>query len=205
MIPALDVAVTGAAADRSVSRCPESQSLQNERHKRELIIQAIPNLRAFAASLTGNRVSADDLVQETLVRAIASLGTFQLGTNMGAWLFTIQRNLFFSEYRKERRLPEYYRSMEGLQSSVSHPSQFSYLELQDLRKALAALPDEQREAIILVGASGLSYDEAATICGCAAGTVKSRVSRARARLCQLLDPDSSENAGVDADALFALS
>jgi RNA polymerase sigma-70 factor (ECF subfamily) len=161
------------------------------------MIQLIPSLRAFAVSLTGSTVSADDLVQETLLRAIASFSSFEPGTNMGAWLFTILRNQVFSQYRRERRTSEYYRSLQDLQSGKIPPDQYSRLELDDLRKGLATLPREQREAIILVGASGFSYDEAAVICGCAAGTIKSRVSRARARLAQLLDPDGPNLVGPD--------
>jgi RNA polymerase sigma-70 factor (ECF subfamily) len=174
---------------------------QGEQGKREQMLQSIPSLRKFAASLTGSTVSGDDLVQETVLRALASLSHFEAGTNMDAWLFTILRHLFYSQYRKERQRADYYRSVEDLNSGQIYPDQYSHLELGDLRRALAALPDEQREAIILVGASGLSYDEAAGICGCAAGTVKSRVSRARARLGHLMDPDRVNVAGSEVNSL----
>jgi len=176
-----------------------------EQQTRETMIQLIPSLRAFAVSLTGSTVSADDLVQETLLRAIASFSSFEPGTNMGAWLFTILRNQVFSQYRRERRTTEYYRSLQDLQSGKIPPDQYSRLELDDLRKGLATLPREQREAIILVGASGFSYDEAAAICGCAAGTIKSRVSRARARLTQMLDPDGPNLVGPDAHDLATVA
>ena len=155
-----------------------------EQQTRETMIQLIPSLRAFAVSLTGSTVSADDLVQETLLRAIASFSSFEPGTNMGAWLFTILRNQVFSQYRRERRTSEYYRSLQDLQSGKIPPDQYSRLELDDLRKGLATLPREQREAIILVGASGFSYDEAAAICGCAAGTIAPTARSRERRRCR---------------------
>jgi RNA polymerase sigma-70 factor (ECF subfamily) len=189
----------GVAAGHDINLAPQDEQT------RETMIQLIPSLRAFAVSLTGSTVSADDLVQETLLRAIASFSSFEPGTNMGAWLFTILRNQVFSQYRRERRTSEYYRSLQDLQSGKIPPDQYSRLELDDLRKGLDTLPREQREAIILVGASGFSYDEAAAICGCAAGTIKSRVSRARARLAQLLDPDGPNIVGPDAQDLATVA
>jgi RNA polymerase sigma-70 factor (ECF subfamily) len=152
---------------------------------REAMLQAVPNLRAFAISLSGNVDRADDLVQETLARALAHIDSFEPGTNMQAWLFTILRNLFRSEYRKRRREVEDVegRFADGLQSQ---PDQDSKLEFADFRAALAQLPPDQREALILVGAAGFSYEEVAKICGCAIGTVKSRVNRARNRLAEML-------------------
>jgi RNA polymerase sigma-70 factor (ECF subfamily) len=195
-----------AANDADVTAAGDDLSLDfREQQTRETMIQLIPSLRAFAVSLTGSTVSADDLVQETLLRAIASFSSFEPGTNMGAWLFTILRNQVFSQYRRERRTSEYYRSLQDLQSGKIPPDQYSRLELDDLRKGLDTLPREQREAIILVGASGFSYDEAAAICGCAAGTIKSRVSRARARLAQLLDPDGPNLVGPDARDLATVA
>jgi RNA polymerase sigma-70 factor, ECF subfamily len=154
------------------------------------------SLRAFAISLSGNIDRADDLVQETLLRAIANIDSFQPGTNMSAWMFTILRNLFRSEYRKRRREVE---DTDGsyAESLKSHPEQGSRLEFQEFRGALAKLPPDQREALILVGASGFSYEEAAHICGCAVGTIKSRVNRARTRLADLLSIEGSEDFGPD--------
>src|SRR5205823_13949058 len=148
---------------------------------REAMLAAVPSLRAFAISLSGNIDRADDLVQETLLRAIANIDSFQPGTNMSAWMFTILRNLFRSEYRKRRREVE---DTDGsyAESLKSHPEQNSRLEFQEFRAALAKLPPDQREALILVGASGFSYEEAAAICECAVGTIKSRVNRARTAL-----------------------
>ena len=163
---------------------------------RDAMLAAVPSLRAFAISLSGNIDRADDLVQETLLRAIANIDSFQPGTNMSAWMFTILRNLFRSEYRKRRREVE---DTDGsyAESLKSHPEQNSRLEFQEFRTALAKLPPDQREALILVGASGFSYEEAAAICECAVGTIKSRVNRARTRLADLLPIESAEDFGPD--------
>jgi len=163
---------------------------------REAMLAAVPSLRAFAISLSGNIDRADDLVQETLLRAIANIDSFQPGTNMSAWMFTILRNLFRSEYRKRRREVE---DTDGsyAESLKSHPEQNSRLEFQEFRAALAKLPPDQREALILVGASGFSYEEAAAICECAVGTIKSRVNRARNRLADLLAIEGAEDFGPD--------
>jgi RNA polymerase sigma-70 factor (ECF subfamily) len=146
--------------------------------------------------LSGNIDRADDLVQETLLRAIANIDSFQPGTNMSAWMFTILRNLFRSEYRKRRREVE---DTDGsyAESLKSHPEQSSRLEFQEFRTALGKLPPDQREALILVGASGFSYEEAASICDCAVGTIKSRVNRARTRLADLLSIEGAEDFGPD--------
>ena len=152
---------------------------------RDLILAAVPNLRAFAVSLTNDLSRADDLVQDTLVRAWSHADHFQAGTNMTGWLFTILRNLFHSEYRRRKREVE---DADGSYAERlrSAPEQEGHLDIQDLQEALARIPVEQREALILVSAEGLSYEETAAICGCAVGTIKSRVNRARNRLVQLL-------------------
>jgi RNA polymerase sigma-70 factor, ECF subfamily len=163
---------------------------------REQVLAAVPSLRAFAISLSGNVDRADDLVQETLVRALANIGSFQPGTNMSAWLFTILRNLFRSEYRKRRREVE---DGDGSYAETlkSQPEQDGKVEFAEFRAALIKLPPDQREALILVGASGFSYEEAAAICECAVGTIKSRVNRARTRLAELMAIDSVEDFGPD--------
>src|SRR5436309_2999431 len=163
---------------------------------REAMLSAVPSLRAFAISLSGNVDRADDLVQETLLRAMANIDSFQPGTNMSAWLFTILRNLFRSEYRKRRREVE---DTDGSYAETlkSHPEQHSRVEFEEFRAALAKLPPDQREALLLVGASGFSYEEAAAICECAVGTIKSRVNRARTRLAELLAIDGVEDFGPD--------
>ena len=121
--------------------------------------------------------------QETLLRALANIDSFQPGTNMSAWLFTILRNHFRSEYRKRRREVE---DPDGSYAETlkSHPEQNGRVEFEEFRRALAKLPTDQREALVLVGASGFSYEEAAAICECAVGTIKSRVNRARTRLAE---------------------
>jgi len=156
------------------------------------LISAIPSLRAFAVSICGNSDRADDLVQETLVKAWGSLATFSEGTNLTAWLFTILRNIYYSEFRKRRReAPD----PDGLIAGrlVAPESQHAHMDFLDFRDAMQKLPLDQREALILVGASGMSYEEAAQICGCAPGTMKSRVNRARNRLSDLMSaPPTAE-------------
>jgi RNA polymerase sigma-70 factor, ECF subfamily len=170
--------------------------MNTEHPVKDSMIAAIPSLRAFAISLCGNVDRADDLVQETLMRAIAHLSSFQPGTNMSAWLFTILRNAFRSEYRKRRREVE---DADGKYADTlkSNPEQHSRVEFDEMLTALAKLPPDQREALILIGASGFSYEEAAAICECAVGTIKSRVSRARSRLAELLSIESPDEFGAD--------
>ena len=163
---------------------------------REELLGSIPNLRAFAVSLAGSSERADDLVQETLMKAWAKFDTFQEGTNLRAWLFTILRNEFYSQVRKRGREVE---DAEGTYAArlASQPAQTGHMDLSDFRTALNKLPADQREALILVGASGFSYEEAADICECAVGTIKSRVSRARTRLAELLHLEPGETYGTD--------
>src|SRR5271167_2658412 len=158
---------------------------------RDDILASVPSLRAFAISLSGNGDRADDLVQETLLRALANIDSFQPGSNLPAWLFTILRNLFRSDYRKRRREVE---DADGNYAKTlkTQPAQNSHLEFEEFRAAL-----DQREALILVGASGFSYEDAAAICGCAVGTIKSRVNRARSKLSALLYVDGAEDFGPD--------
>jgi len=149
------------------------------------LLGSIPSLRAFAVSLTQNADKADDLVQETLVKAWDKHESFQPGTNLKAWLFTILRNEFYSQMRKRGREVQ---DSDGIMTArlAVHPAQHGQLDLKDFRGALEQLPEDQREAIILIGASGFSYEEAAEICGCAVGTIKSRVARGRVALEGLL-------------------
>ncbi len=158
---------------------------------RNQMIAAIPGLRAFGMSLTARSDRADDLVQETLMKAWKHHESFQADTNMKAWLYTILRNEFYTQLRKRKREVE---DADGVYSSkvIVPAEQNGHLDMADLRIALAKLPEDQREAVILVGASGFSYEEAAEICSVAVGTVKSRVNRARARLTILLQLDDSE-------------
>ena len=166
---------------------------------RDQLLAAIPSLRAFAATLSNRPDRVDDLVQETLVKAWANLHRFTEGTSMRAWLFTILRNAFYSDFRKRRREVE---DADGAMAArlATLPGQVSHMDLQDFRSALGRLPPDQREALILVGASGFSYEEAAEICGCAIGTVKSRLNRARHGLARLLALKSKDKADADAMA-----
>jgi len=163
--------------------------------KRDLF-SALPSVRAFAISLCGRSDQADDLVQEAVVKAWASQERFEPGTNMRAWLFTILRNEFYNQRRRRKREVQ---DTDGAYAErlSSNPSQYGTMDFRDLCKALDTLPPDQREAIILVGASGFSYEEAAEICGCAVGTIKSRVNRARNRLQELMNVESESDLAPD--------
>jgi len=153
---------------------------------REDVVALIPALRAFAWSLSHNGPDADDLVQEALTKAWSNRERFEPGTNLRAWLFTILRNTYYTHLLRRRREV---RDETGVYASKLKypPTQDWSLAVRALQAALAELPVEHREALILVGAAGLSYEEAAAVCGCALGTIKSRVNRARAKLMRLMD------------------
>lgn len=150
------------------------------------IVDLIPALRAFARSLCRNDVDADDLVQETLMRAIVSLHTFQPGTKLKSWLFTIMRNAFYTRLAKDKREPVIIEDTELQGGATQHSPQEWQMHFADFRAALHRLPRQQREVLILIGMLGESYEDTAVICGCAVGTVKSRLNRARAALGQEL-------------------
>jgi RNA polymerase sigma-70 factor, ECF subfamily len=160
------------------------------------LVSATPHLRAFALSLTGQRETADDLVQDTLVRALQHWNRFAPGTNLQAWLFTLLRNIFYSDHRKRRREVE---DVDGLYAAKlsTPPEQPGSVEFAALEVALAKIPEEQREAVLLVGAEGYSYEEAAEICGTKIGTIKSRVNRARRRLAELFGHEDHGDVGPD--------
>lgn len=163
--------------------------------ERELIAN-IPHLRAFAGFVTQHSDQANDLVQDTIVRALRAQHQFQPGTNFKAWTFTILRNLHINNLRRNRVRMD---SIEdgALEAFAVAPDQYARLEFQELRRALAKLSPEHREVLILVGASGFRYEEAAIICKCAIGTIKSRLSRARAELRDLLlDDDEAQESAV---------
>jgi RNA polymerase sigma-70 factor (ECF subfamily) len=149
------------------------------------LIACIPHLRAFARFLTGNRERADDLVQDAVVRALTAAHQFQPGTNLKAWIFTILRNLYYNEIRKNRVKLQSIDDM-AIDEPAMPATQEASLEFGDFRRAFWQLGEDQREVLILVGASGLSYEEAAKVCNCPTGTIKSRVSRARRELMKML-------------------
>ena len=149
------------------------------------LVSQIPELRAYAISLCRSVDQSEDLVQDTLLSAWAHLDDFKAGTNLGAWLTTILRNRFVNIYRKQRLHREIIGTGQ-LEAAVTVPNQDGWAISTDLGNALAQLPGHQRQAVLLVGADGLSLAEAAAICKCEVGTVKSRVSRGRERLSTLL-------------------
>src|SRR6195952_4288761 len=159
---------------------------------REGVIGLIPALRAFAWSLSHNGSDADDLVQETLIKAWTNREKFEPGTNLRAWLFTILRNTYYTHVlRRRREVRDETGEYAGTLKSA--PTQDWSLAMRTLQAALQKLPAEHREALILVGAAGLSYEEVAEICGCALGTIKSRVNRARARLLKIMDAEDAND------------
>lgn len=153
------------------------------------LIELVPHLRAFSHSLCGSRDAGDDLSQQALLKAWQARASFTTGTNLRAWLFTIARNEFYSQRRRSWRQMPWDEEKAQLIPATDGGQQYA-LELSDLRCAMRHLSDEQREAITLVGAAGYSYEEAAAVCGCVIGTVKSRVARARAALLRMLDGDT---------------
>ena len=190
-------------------------AVQDERHaamtdrERDTIFQSelvklIPHLRAFARTLTGDATQADDLAQDAMIKAWDARKSFQLGTNMKAWTFMILRNQFYSDKRRSwRQIQLDQEAAERTLVAVDDPE--APVALDELRLAMAMLPDEQREALILVGAGGFAYVEAADICGCAVGTVKSRVSRARKALHGILEAgDYDRDGGSAGDAMRSI-
>lgn len=154
------------------------------------ITALLPSLRAFGRSLCSDAVWADDLVQETMLKAWSNRGQFQVGSNLKAWLFTILRNQYYSELRHRKFEVEDPDGVCAATLSIA-PDHDQKLELQDLSRALGQLPEDQREALLLVCASGLSYEQAAQVCDCAVGTIKSRIARGRDRLVTLLGEEGA--------------
>jgi RNA polymerase sigma-70 factor (ECF subfamily) len=167
------------------------------------LVSAISNLRAFARSLSGSRDHADDLVQETLLKAWSKMEQFEAGTCLHAWLFTILRNIHYSGYRRTAHEIE---DSDGSYANrlISAPSQYGRLDLEDLRKALTKLSGDQRDAVLLVGADGLRYEDAAKVCGCTLGTLKSRVHRGRTNLAKHLGLDDTSSIGFEATVMAVL-
>jgi RNA polymerase sigma-70 factor (ECF subfamily) len=162
---------------------------------REGLIREMKDLRAFAVSLSGSFHQADDLLQETLLKAWSSSSSFIPGTNMRAWLVTILRNTYYSQYRKRGREVS---DPDGVYSArvATPPNQEAALDMSDFLVALSKLAPEHRDVLLMVGASGLSYEETAEICGVAVGTIKSRLNRARARLADLLGIKNPSDLGM---------
>jgi len=173
------------------------RTAQDRKDFKQELTQVVPHLRAFARGLCGRADMADDLVQEALLKAWAAQDRFEPGTSMRAWTFVILRNAYLTDMRRNRFRGEY---DEGVAERIltAPASQEEPIHLSDMHRALLTLPAERREALLLVGAGGFSYEEAAQICGCAVGTIKSRVGRARAALTDMLetgqipDRDSSD-------------
>jgi RNA polymerase sigma-70 factor (ECF subfamily) len=169
----------------AVSRADQAPNPARDQTFKKELVALIPQLRAFARSLTGDPTAADDLAQDAMVKAWDARASFEIGTNMKAWTFMILRNQFYSEKRRSWRQTQL--DQEAAERTlVATDDPASPVALDELRMGLAMLPSEQREALVLVGAGGFAYEEAATICGCAVGTVKSRVSRARRALVEIL-------------------
>jgi RNA polymerase sigma factor (sigma-70 family) len=166
------------------------------------VVTLIPALRAFARTFCSDANDADDLVQETLVKGIANINRFQPGTNMKSWLFTIMRNTFYTRIKiANRESPGLLDCASGRPATAA--SQEWSLRSQEMARAIDALPDDQRQVIVLIGVLGTSYDDAASICGCAIGTIKSRLSRARNRLLETLGETSPRDAVINSDVSAA--
>jgi RNA polymerase sigma-70 factor, ECF subfamily len=192
----------GAPQPANTDNAKSNPVLENQ-FKKELV-GLIPHLRAFARTLAGDPASADDLAQDAMMKAWDARGSYQMGTNMKAWTFMILRNQFYSDKRRSWRSTQLdQEAAERTLVAVDDPG--SPLALDELRLSIQKLPPEQREALILVGAGGFAYEEAADICNCAVGTVKSRVSRARRALQGILDDGSYDRDGRPAgDAMRSI-
>ncbi len=154
------------------------------------IIEQLPHLRAFAVLLTHDRSFAEDLVQEAVVRALTHADQFQPGTNFKAWITTILRNSYFNVVRRRSRVAPM-SAVAPKDEPTASGGQEEHLDLCDFERAFKHLPTAQREALLLVGASGFSYEAAAEVAGCAIGTMKSRVARGRLQLARILDGEAT--------------
>ena len=170
---------------------------------RDELVDHLPAMRAFAISLTRNSATADDMVQDTLVKAWTNIEKFEVGSNMRAWLFTILRNTYYSSRRKAKREVA---DVDGVftEALAEKPAHDGHLQMNDFRDALGKLKVEQREALMLIGASGFSYEEAAEMCGVAVGTIKSRTNRARAQIAELMGLNDDEAMEMTDDATMSV-
>lgn len=175
----------------------------DEKDPRDELVDHLPAMRAFAISLTRNGATADDMVQDTVVKAWTNIDKFELGSNMRAWLFTILRNTYYSSRRKAKREVA---DVDGVftESLAEKPAHDGHLQMTDFRTALGKLKVEQREALMLIGASGFSYEEAAEMCGVAVGTMKSRTNRARAQIAELMGLNDDEAMEMTDDATMSV-
>jgi RNA polymerase sigma-70 factor (ECF subfamily) len=167
---------------------PAVETDGTQRRVKRAIVEMMPQLRVFARSLTRNPAAADDLVQDTIVKTLTNIASYREGSNLRAWMFTILRNTFYSDFRKHRREVE---DAEGRHAGrlAELPRQDGFVDLEDFKRVFAQLHADHREVLTLIGASGCSYEEAAEICGCPVGTIKSRMNRARRRLSELMGVD----------------
>lgn len=170
---------------------------------RQELVEHLPAMRAFAISLTRNSAVADDMVQDTVEKAWKSFDKFEAGSNMRAWLFTILRNTYYSSCRRTKREIA---DIDGAHTEAlaEKPAHDGRLQMTDFRAAFAQLSDEQREALLLVGASGFSYEEAARMCGVAVGTMKSRTGRGRQKLAELMKLDEEDALEMTDDATLSV-
>jgi RNA polymerase sigma-70 factor, ECF subfamily len=173
---------------------PSPETLAADQLFRDQLVALIPSLRSFARGLCGWRDMADDLAQDAMMRGWAARASFTPGTNFRAWMFMILRNQFYTTIRKNKRMTSWDPEVAE-RVLVEAPSQQSAIHVADVAKALQKLPAEQREVLLLVGANGVSYEEASEIIGCAIGTIKSRLARGRKALAAMID-------GAPGDALF---
>ncbi len=176
---------------RVVASAPAEQSLRRD------MLRALPSIRTCAKSLCGTADQADDIVQETIAKALANIHTFRAGTKMTAWLVTIARNVFLTVCRKRARDIAYANDLAWAAPRSMRPEQEGRVQYFKTAEMLLRLPAEQREALLLVGGSGLSNEDAAKRCGVAVGTIKSRVHRARQRLSNMMHAEPGDFGGAN--------
>lgn len=190
-------------SDPSIVSAADASPQYSEADFKRDLTALIPHLRAFSRSLCGNATLADDVAQDALLKAWNARERFIPGSNLKAWTFTILRNQFYSIKRRSWRATSLDQEVAE-QTIVATSDAEQSMHLNDLRRGLDMLQDDQRDAIILVGASGLSYEEAAEVCDCAIGTVKSRVSRARKTLEAIMASGKFDEAADSVSAVDAV-
>ena len=186
-----------------IEKSPAVENSDTEDFRAQLLA-VIPALRGFARGLCGNRELADDMAQDAMMRAWAAQASFTPGTNFRAWIFMILRNQFYTTIRRNSRMVSWDPEVAE-RVLIAQAAQHDGLNLQDVQDALQKLPLEQREVLILIGANGLSYEEAAEVMGCAIGTIKSRLARGRTALSILINGTEQYNAELDGTATIPVS